>query len=153
MKLGWREIWLRVSRIRSRVSPRAGVTSTLDGVEIPVSESFSGGPRAGLAGTGVPGLGEPVYSPFPLLVPGGGAGGASLSTVNAKKSSCWSFKWCRIVSKTVDIVRKAEWIDGGYIQGWNIDQNKWERNSNYDVALKYLNNSQNLSTKFLQEVM
>jgi len=47
-------------------------------------------------------------------------------------------------------VHKAKWIDG-YIWYWNIDQNKWYR-YNTDVVLKCLNNSQNLTTDFLQEV-
>ena len=48
-------------------------------------------------------------------------------------------------------VHKAKWIDG-YIGSWNIDQNKWNRDHNCDIILKYLNNSQNLTTNFLQEV-
>ena len=47
-------------------------------------------------------------------------------------------------------VHKAKWIDG-YICYWNIDQNKWNR-YNTDIVLKCLNNSQNLTTDFLQEV-
>ena len=50
------------------------------------------------------------------------------------------------------IVYKGKWIDG-YIVNWDIDQNKWNR---YDIygyfVLKCLNNSQNLTTDFLQEV-
>ena len=49
---------------------------------------------------------------------------------------------------------KGQWIDG-HILEWDIDQNKWKRannNDNKDVALKCLNNSQNLITNFLQEV-
>ena len=48
-------------------------------------------------------------------------------------------------------VYKAEWIDG-YIKSWNIDQNKWIRYE-LDVVLKCLNDSQNLATDFLQEVI
>ena len=47
-------------------------------------------------------------------------------------------------------VHKAKWIDG-YICYWNIDQNKWNR-YNTDIVLKCLNNSQNLTMDFLQEV-
>ena len=48
-------------------------------------------------------------------------------------------------------VHKAEWIDG-YIEDWDIIQNKWGRLANFDVVLKSLNNSQNITTDFLQEV-
>src|ERR1043165_8549630 len=51
-------------------------------------------------------------------------------------------------------VHKAEWIDG-LIEYWNTSQNKWHRNAtyfNHEVALKSLNNSQNITTDFLQEV-
>ena len=47
-------------------------------------------------------------------------------------------------------VHKAKWIDGR-IDYWDIDQNKWNR-YNTDIVLKCLNNSQNLTTDFLQEV-
>jgi hypothetical protein len=47
-------------------------------------------------------------------------------------------------------VYKATWNDG-HIYYWNTDQNKWHRYGIY-VALKCLNNSQNLTTDFLQEV-
>jgi len=47
-------------------------------------------------------------------------------------------------------VHKAFWVDG-YIHSWDIDQNKWSR-YNEDIVLKCLNNSQNLTTDFLQEV-
>jgi hypothetical protein len=50
------------------------------------------------------------------------------------------------------IVYKAKWIDG-FIHYWDIGQNKWHRRSiNMEVVLKCLNNSQNLTTDFLQEV-
>ena len=49
------------------------------------------------------------------------------------------------------IVHKAKWIDG-YIEYWNISQNKWNRIDNKSIVLKCLNNSQNLTTDFLQEV-
>ena len=48
-------------------------------------------------------------------------------------------------------VHKANWIDG-CIFHWDIDQNKWVRGNNADIVLKCLNNSQNLTTDFLQEV-
>ena len=50
-------------------------------------------------------------------------------------------------------VYKARWIDG-LILYWNINQNKWHRadNDSNDIVLKCLNNSQNLTTDFLQEV-
>ena len=48
-------------------------------------------------------------------------------------------------------VHKAKWIDG-YIQNWDIDE--WQRVicNNGEVVLKSLNNSQNITTDFLQEV-
>ena len=49
-------------------------------------------------------------------------------------------------------VHKAFWVDG-YIWYWNIDQTKWNRFDNDEYfVLKCLNNSQNLTTDFLQEV-
>ena len=48
-------------------------------------------------------------------------------------------------------VHKAKWIDG-YILYWDVYQNKWNRSANEFIVLKCLNNSQNLSTDFLQEV-
>ena len=48
-------------------------------------------------------------------------------------------------------VHKAFWIDG-YISHWDINQNKWGRFNNRNIVLKCLNNSQNLTTDFLQEV-
>ena len=48
-------------------------------------------------------------------------------------------------------MHKAKWIDG-YIRHWDIKQNKWNRYENEYIVLKCLNNSQNLSTDFLQEV-
>ena len=48
-------------------------------------------------------------------------------------------------------VHKAFWIDG-YIKYWNINQTKWDRYNHVNIVLKYLNNSQNLNTDFLQEV-
>jgi hypothetical protein len=49
------------------------------------------------------------------------------------------------------IVHKAKWIDGD-IRYWSIRQNKWYRWTYVGVVLKCLNNSQNLTTDFLQEV-
>jgi hypothetical protein len=48
-------------------------------------------------------------------------------------------------------VHEAIWIDGN-IHYWNISQNKWDRYSGQYVAIKCLNNSQNLIMDFLQEV-
>src|SRR5437764_12908119 len=49
-------------------------------------------------------------------------------------------------------VHKAEWIDG-YIWYWNINQTKWHRTyANEVCVLKCLNDSQNLTADFLQEV-
>jgi len=49
-------------------------------------------------------------------------------------------------------VYKAKWIDGR-INSWNINQNKWERIPDRNIVLKCLNDSQNLATDFLQEVI
>lgn len=117
MKLGWPEIWPRVSRIKSRVSPRAGGTNDLAGGGGPPLSVFSTVINNGLLAEGVPGLGE-GESPrdFDELrtgvadFPGSGKlGGESLSMVKVKKSSCCSFKCVRIVSSIVDMVRKARW--------------------------------------------
>ena len=48
-------------------------------------------------------------------------------------------------------MHKAKWIDGQRYH-WNISQNKWDRFKNQNVALKCLNDSQSLTTDFLQEV-
>ena len=49
-------------------------------------------------------------------------------------------------------VHKAKWIDG-YICYWNTSQNTWIRDSyNRNIVLKSLNNSQNITMDFLQEV-
>ena len=48
-------------------------------------------------------------------------------------------------------VHKAKWIDG-YIWCWNINQTKWHRSNNKYIVLKCLNDSQNLTADFLQEV-
>jgi hypothetical protein len=49
-------------------------------------------------------------------------------------------------------VYKAKWIDG-YIKYWDINQNKWTRSYYKDFVLKCLNDSQNLATEFLREVI
>lgn len=49
------------------------------------------------------------------------------------------------------IVYRAKWIDG-YICQRNINQTEWDRFDNTNIVLKFLNNSQNLTTDFLQEV-
>jgi hypothetical protein len=49
-------------------------------------------------------------------------------------------------------VNKAEWIDG-CIRSWDIKQNRWVRFKYRGVVLKCLNDSQNLATNFLQEVI
>jgi hypothetical protein len=51
-------------------------------------------------------------------------------------------------------VHKAKWIDG-YIEYWDTNQTKWRRYDYEDskyIVLKCLNDSQNLTTDFLQEV-
>ena len=48
-------------------------------------------------------------------------------------------------------VHKAFWVDG-YIRYWDVDQNKWSIYGSMHIVLKCLNNSQNLTTDFLQEV-
>ena len=48
-------------------------------------------------------------------------------------------------------VHKAKWIDG-YIWHWDINRTKWYRNYDTSIVLKCLNDSQNLTTDFLQEV-
>src|ERR1043166_1196296 len=51
-------------------------------------------------------------------------------------------------------MHKAKWSNG-FICYWNLSQNKWHRGTSYsvyEVVLKSLNNSQNITTDFLQEV-
>jgi serine/threonine protein kinase len=50
-------------------------------------------------------------------------------------------------------VYKAKWIDG-YIHHWDTNENQnWKRfNSNEFVALKSLNNSENVTLEFINEV-
>ena len=51
-------------------------------------------------------------------------------------------------------VYKAKWKDG-YIQSWNYEINQWKRSRIYDglVALKSLNNSKDITSEFLNEVI
>src|SRR5215469_9267811 len=49
---------------------------------------------------------------------------------------------------------KATWKDG-YIHEWNSENNQWNRNKSYNesrVVLKCLDNSQDITVKFLREV-
>ena len=48
-------------------------------------------------------------------------------------------------------VFKAIWKDG-FIKSWDSENNQWERNGETKVALKYLHNSQTITTEFLREV-
>lgn len=115
MKLEWRETWHRVSRSSSRVSPRAGATIRR-GVDGGLSVSGSdGGPSKGVDGTGVPPLGEFVTAFCDKDIAFGAAagGGASRSIVNARKSSCWSFNFGRMVSNIVAMVRRDVWRTTG----------------------------------------
>ncbi|RHZ78542.1 hypothetical protein Glove_162g61 [Diversispora epigaea] len=47
-------------------------------------------------------------------------------------------------------IYSAIWKEG-FITKWNIQQKQWERINNKKVALKSLNNSQNITTEFLNE--
>ncbi|RHZ84584.1 hypothetical protein Glove_79g88 [Diversispora epigaea] len=47
-------------------------------------------------------------------------------------------------------IYSAIWKEGP-INGWDIQQKQWERSNNEEVALKSLNNSQNITTEFLNE--
>ena len=50
-------------------------------------------------------------------------------------------------------VYKANWIDG-YILNWDSKNQNWERNDpNMFVAMKSLNNSKNVTLKFINEVL
>jgi len=49
------------------------------------------------------------------------------------------------------IVKSASWIDGPIISWNNYDQ-EWERKASYSVALKFLKNSNKLSSNLLKEV-
>lgn len=48
-------------------------------------------------------------------------------------------------------VYSASWLDG-LIQGWNFEQKQWKRLGKTKVALKVLQDSQNISSEFLEEV-
>ena len=48
-------------------------------------------------------------------------------------------------------VYSAIWLDG-LIQGWNFEQKRWKRLGKTKVALKVLEDSQNISSEFLEEV-
>ncbi|GBB87085.1 hypothetical protein RclHR1_13550003 [Rhizophagus clarus] len=47
-------------------------------------------------------------------------------------------------------IYKAIWLDGP-IYSWNFDKQQWNRQTNYEVILKILNDSSGLSNKFLEE--
>ncbi|RGB27613.1 kinase-like domain-containing protein [Rhizophagus diaphanus] len=47
-------------------------------------------------------------------------------------------------------IHKAIWLDGP-IYSWNSDEQQWNRQAEYEVILKILNNSPNLDNKFLDE--
>ena len=49
-------------------------------------------------------------------------------------------------------VYSASWPKG-YINYWDIENQTWKRSSNKQVALKSLDNSSNISTEFLNEVI
>ena len=46
---------------------------------------------------------------------------------------------------------KAIWKDGNIV-GWNYENNQWDRFGKKNIALKCLNNSQNITVEFLREV-
>ncbi|EXX65233.1 kinase-like domain-containing protein [Rhizophagus irregularis DAOM 181602=DAOM 197198] len=48
-------------------------------------------------------------------------------------------------------VYSASWLDG-LIQGWNFEQKQWKRLGKTEVALKVLQDSQNISSEFLEEL-
>jgi hypothetical protein len=49
-------------------------------------------------------------------------------------------------------IYRAIWIDG-YIDGWDKDNQNWKRNNkNMVVALKSLDNSKNITLRFMNEV-
>ena len=49
-------------------------------------------------------------------------------------------------------IHKAKWKDG-YIRYWNYETNQWNRRNNWCVALKSLNNSKDITSEFLNEVI
>jgi hypothetical protein len=48
-------------------------------------------------------------------------------------------------------IHKAIWLDGP-IYSWNFNKQQWNRQTDYEVILKILNNSSSLDSKFLDEV-
>ncbi|POG79375.1 hypothetical protein GLOIN_2v1527224, partial [Rhizophagus irregularis DAOM 181602=DAOM 197198] len=48
-------------------------------------------------------------------------------------------------------IHKAIWLDGP-IYSWNFKKQQWNREIDYEVILKILNNSSSLNSKFLDEV-
>ena len=46
---------------------------------------------------------------------------------------------------------RAKWIDG-HINNWDSINKNWKRNNSKFVALKSLNNSENITLKFINEV-
>jgi hypothetical protein len=49
-------------------------------------------------------------------------------------------------------IYSANWPEGN-IKYWDIENQKWNRSSNKKVALKSLDNSSNISSDFLNEVI
>src|ERR1051325_1675657 len=49
-------------------------------------------------------------------------------------------------------IYSAEWSEG-CIMGWDIENQKWYRCTDYKVALKSLNNSSDIGSDFLNEVI
>src|SRR4051794_17975528 len=49
-------------------------------------------------------------------------------------------------------IYSAKWPEG-YIRYWDIENQKWNRDANIKVALKSLDNSSDISTDFLNEVI
>ena len=49
-------------------------------------------------------------------------------------------------------IYSADWPEG-YIEYWDIENQKWEKDSDQKVALKSLDNSSDISTDFLNEVI
>ena len=49
-------------------------------------------------------------------------------------------------------IHSADWPEGN-IQNWNIENRKWNKYSDQKVALKSLDNSSDISTDFLNEVI
>ncbi|GBC40249.1 kinase-like domain-containing protein [Rhizophagus irregularis DAOM 181602=DAOM 197198] len=86
---------------------------------------------------------------------------------NQEKTHGWSTHWSEVLewipyNKFYDIeyiakggfgkVYRAKWIDG-YIDKWDNENQNWKRNnSNMFVALKSLNNSENVTLEFINEI-